>query len=349
LNTSQQAGLSSRRGGSDGSDSKPAPPAGSMGRGTGSVAAFSEAHSGQLDKLQQEKRDLRRQQLQQTERRKAARDQTDSYEAEAADRISDSNPNIRPDGAGRTRTFTAARGSGSSGGRGPGRGGPGGGRDSSAAAGGRGRGRGASGTSAGGRGGASRADQDDLYGADFDDEQYEEQQRENREDAKLRELFKDDAEPGLALAWHKALAPKSPKYFEEGDLEYHQFVHEQMGQHSVQQVVVHAKRNKRGLQYKRARTMHELIAELQMPENLAIRPEHAAYSELEKMWLAISRNASLNGYKKRLMIGRLASYIAQHGEGTKSSELFDTLFEVDDQYAPTDRDRLEMQQDSDYY
>eukprot|EP00953_Heterococcus_sp_UTEX-ZZ885_P032023 16753-Heterococcus_DN1.PRE.1 len=127
---STQAGLSSRRGGSDGSDSKPAPPAGSMGRGTGSVAAFSEAHSGQLDKLQQEKRDLRRQQLQQTERRKAARDQTDSYEAEAADRISDSNPNIRPDGAGRTRTFTAARGSGSSGGRGPGRGGRGGGRDS---------------------------------------------------------------------------------------------------------------------------------------------------------------------------------------------------------------------------
>jgi hypothetical protein len=319
-----------------------------MGRGTGSVAAFSEAHSGQLDKLQQEKRDLRRQQLQQTERRKAARDQTDSYEAEAADRISDSNPNILPDGAGRTRTFTAARGSGSSGGRGPGRGGRDAGRDSSAA-GGRGRGRGASGSSGGGRGGANRADQDDIYGADFDDEQYEEEQREKRDDAKLREHYKDAAEPGLAIAWHKALATKSPKYFEEGDLEYHEFIFEQMGQGSVQQVEVHAKRNKRGLQYKRARTLHELIAELQMPDNLAIGPEHPAYPELEKMWLAISRNASLNGYKKRLMIGRLASYIAQHGEGTNSSELFDTLFEVDDQYAPTDRDRLEMQQDSDYY
>jgi hypothetical protein len=342
--------LSSRRGGKDGgSDSKPAPPAGSMGRGTGSVAAYSEAHSGQLDKLQQEKRDLRRQQLEQTERRKAARDQTDSYEAEA-DSMSDVNPNIRPDGAGRTRTYAASSSSSAagrgSGGRG-GRGGRGGGRDSSAA-GGRGRGRGGS-SSGSGRGGASRSEQDDAYDAELDEELYQEEQREKRDEQKLRELYKHDAEPGLAIAWHKALAAKSPKYFEEGDLEYHQFIHEQMGQTSIQQVEVHAKRSKRGLQYKRARTLHELIAELQMPENLAIGAEHAAYPELQKMWLAISRNASLDGYKKRLMIVRLANYIAQHGEGTKSSELFDTLFEVDDQYAPTDRDRLEMQQDSDYY
>ncbi|KAG5188790.1 hypothetical protein JKP88DRAFT_303732, partial [Tribonema minus] len=201
-------------------------------------------------------------------------------------------------------------------------------------------GRGGGGGGGGGRGGRGGRDGGvSAYGAEFDSDDDDEGVARRRRraagyndagdsdddrdgDAKKdgEEVDSDEEDYMEMQKAYEAMASGTDPDAEEGEDEYSQEALAMMDDYE-ETVEVWAKPGKGGLPYMRARTLHELVAELQMPPDLAVTPEDEEYSELCNMWTAIARNPSLTGYRKRLMIVRMANYIKRH----RDSQYFETL------------------------
>jgi hypothetical protein len=127
----------------------------------------------------------------------------------------------------------------------------------------------------------------------------------------------------------------------QGEREYHEYLFDHV-RHAPERprvITAHAPKGERGAPFKRARSLIDLVAELQMPPNLAMGPEHESLDELQTMWSAISRNASMTGQQKQLMIIRLASYIVENGPGTESYAELESLLEVEEGFETADSTR----------